>query len=122
MVNRSNTSTGSTGDSTRAFLWQGLLAASSSISGGYEALNDWTNLQLVRSGSTTTLYTNLTSSMTTGSLINMNTTQSISIGRGLDGTFGYELAVGKLAFVALYNRALTAADRQQNHDTISPKL
>jgi hypothetical protein len=107
----------------RAAVFQNGTLTSGSFGSGYTALGEFMNFQLVRSGSITTGYSNLTASLqTTGSIVQMNNTGNIFIGNGADNpVFEYELAPGKIAVVMLYNRALNEGERYQNHYTIAER-
>jgi hypothetical protein len=107
----------------RAAVFQNATQTSGSFGSGFTALGEFMNFQLVRSGSVTTGYSNLTASLlTTGSIVQMNNDGPIRIGRGAENPiFDYELAAGKIAVVMLYNRALNEGERIQNHLSIAER-
>jgi hypothetical protein len=79
-------------------------------------VGQWVYAQVVRQGTllTTYIYTSrLNSATMTGAFNNSN---NIIIGRGRnDGSVHYKMD-GKLAYISMYNRALTAAERAVNYN------
>ena len=59
-----------------------------------------------------------TGSTTSGGPVTLNSTQSLTIGRRVQGNF-YD---GNIAQVSIYNRALTAQEIQQNYNALKGRF
>lgn len=115
-------------NTTKFSLTQNTSGSLSDLGGGFVTVGQFVNLQIVRSGTTTTAYTNLTASLSTTNspVINMNDTGGDIVLARLEQAVGrpsagYELAPGKMGFVAVYNKALSEAEREQNHNYIGQR-
>lgn len=76
-------------------------------------LGDWFVIQYVRSGSTVTYYANNTSIHSGTNSSNGNNTLDFKIG-GSNNTSTNQRWAGKIANVAIYDKALSSAEREQN--------
>lgn len=112
-------------NNTKISISQNRTGSQSDLGGGWRQLGEFVNVQIVRSGTTTTFYTNLTSSLsvTNTPVINMNSTGSIVLTKGESRTLhkGYSLAPGKIGFVALYSGSLSTAQLEQNHNYLASR-
>jgi hypothetical protein len=82
-------------------------------------LQDFFVIQIVRSGSDITIYSDLTSVGTGTSSANANNNLDLIVGKA--GATAYPTD-GKLANLALYDRALDSAERQKNYDYFASQL
>ena len=82
-------------------------------------LQDWMVIQIVRSGSTLTVYADNTSVGSTTDSTNSNNNLDLIIGRASSTAYPW---AGKLANIALYDKALSSAERQTNIDYFGTKL
>jgi hypothetical protein len=112
-------------NNTKMSFAQNTTSSLSALDGGWIQLGEFVNVQIVRSGTTTTFYTNLTSSLSISNtpVKNMNSTGSIVITKGESRTLhkGYSLAPGKIGFVALYSGSLNTAQLEQNHNYLASR-
>jgi hypothetical protein len=80
----------------------------------------WLNWQIVRAGSTLTSYLNTTSSGAPSIPANMNGTQNLILGSGVQPSAIYPLD-GKIGFFAVYNRALSGTELTTNYNIIKTR-
>ena len=83
-------------------------------------LNEWANFVAVHSGSNVTIYKNGVSIGTSGSFSTLPSTSSgITIGNSNDGDRTFQ---GKISQVLVYNKALTAAEVEQNYNALKGRF
>lgn len=87
----------------------------------FSNIGDWFVIQVVRSGSTLTVYADNSSVGSTTNSTNANNTNDVFIGRGVRSAARYWMG-GKLANIAFYDKALSSAERLQNVDYFKYKL
>ena len=86
-------------------------------------VGDWFVMQIVRSGSTVTYYNAANQAIGTGTNAgNGNNSSNFQIGRGKNNATANYKYDGKIAGVALYDKALSEAERQQNIDYFASQL
>jgi hypothetical protein len=107
------------GSALNVYGGSGILGVGIALGTSFYPLNEFFELTIVRSGSTSILYLNGVSIFTDTPIGSFGGSGTAKIGSVYDGTLPYD---GKISNVKYYNRALSASEILQNYNTLKTRF